>query len=55
MIITWNKDVKSRYRTSKKFPSPFTAADFSDDGKLLAYAIGYDYSAGAEGAIDSCG
>ena len=40
-IIVWNKDTKSKYKSSKKFPSPFTAASFTEDGKLLAYAIGY--------------
>ena len=25
-----------------------TTCDFSDDGKLLAYAIGYDWTKGAE-------
>jgi mRNA export factor len=47
---TWNKDHKSKYKSSKKFPSPMTAGDFSWDGNLLAYAIGYDWSMGAEGA-----
>lgn len=47
-IIVWNKDTKSKYKSSKKFPSPFTAASFTEDGKLLAYAIGYDWSKGFE-------
>ena len=45
-IIIWNKDSKSKYKASKKFPAPFTAASFTEDGKLLAYAIGYDWSKG---------
>ena len=47
-IIVWNKDTKSKYKSSKKFPAPFTAASFTEDGKLLAYAIGYDWSKGFE-------
>ena len=49
VFIIWNKDSKSKYRSSKKFPGPMTAASFSDDGKLLAYAIGYDWTKGFEG------
>ena len=47
-FYTWNKDNKSKYKTSKKFPSPITAGDFNFDGTLLAYAVGYDWSMGAE-------
>ncbi len=45
-IIIWNKDSKSKYKSSKKFPCPFTASCFTEDGKLLAYAVGYDWSKG---------
>ena len=45
-IIVWNKDTKSKYKSSKKFPAPFTSAAFTEDGKLLAYAIGYNWSVG---------
>lgn len=47
--VTWNKDTKARYRVSKKFPCPVTSGDFSEDGRLMAFAIGNDYSKGAEG------
>jgi mRNA export factor len=47
-FYTWNKDLKSKYKSSKKFPSPMTAGDFSEDGSLIAYAVGYDWSMGAE-------
>jgi len=47
-IVTWNKDTKRKYKISKKFPAPITASSFTDDGKLLAYAIGYDWSKGYE-------
>ena len=52
-MMNWNKDTKAKYRSSKKFPAPFTAVHFCDDGKMLAYAIGYDYSAGAQGGVDN--
>jgi len=29
--------------------APVTAADFSDDGSMLCYSVGYDWSRGAEG------
>ena len=48
-FFTWNKDTKSKYKSSKKFPGPICCTDFSDDGKMLVYAIGYDWSRGAEG------
>lgn len=31
---------------SKKFPSPITAADFSDDAQYFVFGIGYDYNHG---------
>lgn len=31
LYYIWNKDTKSRYKQSKKFPSPITASDFSPD------------------------
>ena len=49
-IIVWNKDTKSKYKSSKRFPASFTSASFTEDGKLLAYAIGYDWSKGYEGS-----
>lgn len=46
---TWNKDTKSKYRSSETFPEPIVAADQTQDGQLLAYGIGYDWQKGAEG------
>jgi len=48
-FVTWNKDTKSKYKGSKKMPSPVTACDFDDNANMVAYAIGYDWSRGAEG------
>ena len=42
-IVTWNKDTKSKYRSSEPFPEAIVAADQSEDGQMLAYAIGYDW------------
>lgn len=53
VITTWNKDKKSKYRSSNAFPSPICAADFNDDGTCLCYAIGYDWNKGAEGAKEA--
>ena len=47
--VTWNKDTKSKYRSSEPFPDAIVSADFNEDGSLLAYAIGYDWQRGAEG------
>lgn len=44
MFTIWNKDTKSKYKSSKKFPAPITSAAFSDDATLLAYAVGYDWA-----------
>jgi mRNA export factor len=48
-IVTWNKDNKSKLRSSHDFGQPIICADFSEDGTFLAYATGYDWSKGAEG------
>ena len=47
--FTWNKDSKSKYKSSPKFPNSLTALDFSEDGALLVFAVGYDYSQGHSG------
>lgn len=47
--VTWNKDSKARYRSSAQFPAPIVAGDQTEDGKLMAYAIGYDWAQGASG------
>ena len=49
VMVMWNKDTKSKYKSTKQFPAPFTSASFSEDGKLIAYAIGYDWGQGNEG------
>ena len=48
VLTIWNKDTKSKYKSTKKLPAPITSSCFSDDGTLLAYAIGYDWIKGYE-------
>jgi mRNA export factor len=48
--LVWNKDTKTRLKSTKPAPWPITAADFLENGTLFAFAFGYDYSKGAEGA-----
>lgn len=47
----WDKDRKDRTRTrkSERLNGPVCDIDFSDDGRVFAYAIGYDWSQGAAG------
>jgi mRNA export factor len=49
IYTTWDKDEKQKLRSSGDFGMPIVAADFSEDGVFLAYAIGYDWNKGAEG------
>jgi mRNA export factor len=45
----WDKDARSRCKAFERLPSPVTALGFSSDGKMFAYAQGYDWSRGADG------
>ena len=47
-FINWNKDTKSRYKSSKPCPFPMTVCCFSEDATILAFASGEDWSKGAE-------
>eukprot|EP00349_Pseudokeronopsis_sp_Brazil_P004957 CAMPEP_0202961206 /NCGR_PEP_ID=MMETSP1396-20130829/5266_1 /ASSEMBLY_ACC=CAM_ASM_000872 /TAXON_ID= /ORGANISM="Pseudokeronopsis sp., Strain Brazil" /LENGTH=162 /DNA_ID=CAMNT_0049680863 /DNA_START=665 /DNA_END=1153 /DNA_ORIENTATION=+ len=44
----WNKNTKSRLRSTKVAPWPVTSGDFLENGQLLAFAYGYDYGKGFE-------
>lgn len=51
MIMFWDKDRKDEARM-RKFESvgmPIVDVDFSAEGSLFAYAVGYDWSMGASG------
>ena len=50
-FITWNKDMKSKYHSSKRFSLPIQAADFSDNAQFMAYAVGYDWNQGHESSL----
>lgn len=47
----WDKDRKDHapMRRFQKMNMPICDADFSDDGSMFAYAVGYDWSRGAAG------
>lgn len=47
-FIVWNKDTKSRYKSSKPAPLPMVACDFSDDASIFAFASCEDWSKGFE-------
>jgi mRNA export factor len=44
----WNKDNKSKLKSTKPGPCPLTAGDFLENAKMYAFAIGYDWGKGAE-------
>jgi mRNA export factor len=46
--VIWNKDTKSRYKSSAKSPMPVTAAAFSKDAQILIHAHGEDWNQGAD-------
>lgn len=48
--IIWNKDTKSKYKSSKNTPLPVTAGCFSDDASVWIFATGEDWSLGAHSA-----
>lgn len=45
----WNKDEKSKLKSFTGLNEEgLTACDFSNDGKIFAYSVGYDWSKGAD-------
>ena len=48
--VTWNKDTRSRYKSSGKSGMPITAACFSKDAQIFIHAHGEDWTLGAEAA-----
>lgn len=44
----WDKDSKQRLQAMAKCGAPIPCASFSADGSILAYAVSYDWSRGAE-------
>jgi WD40 repeat protein len=48
--IIWNKDTKSRYKSSNKALLPVTCSNFSDDASILVFSSGEDWSLGGTAA-----
>jgi mRNA export factor len=46
VFVTWNKDTKSKYVSCKAMPLAMQASDVSDNGQMIGYVVGYDWSAG---------
>jgi mRNA export factor len=44
----WNKDTKSKLKSTKPAPWPITAGDYLENAQLFAFAFGYDWGKGAE-------
>ncbi|KAF6031848.1 RAE1 [Bugula neritina] len=45
----WDKDVRTKLKTSEQLNQPITACSFDSTGKIFAYAGSYDWSQGHEG------
>lgn len=51
-VFFWDKNRKSRAKAKKfsRMPAPVCDVDFYHDGSMYAYAVGYDWSKGSQGA-----
>ena len=49
-VIYWDRFAKQCLKTFTKLDGPVTAVDFKQDGSLFAYATGYDWARGLDGA-----
>ncbi|VDI26713.1 mRNA export factor, partial [Mytilus galloprovincialis] len=45
----WDKDARTKLKTSELFDQPITACNFNSQGTVFAYATSYDWSKGHEG------
>ncbi|KAJ2549082.1 RNA export factor gle2, partial [Coemansia sp. RSA 1933] len=50
-FISWDKDSRHKLKTYAKLGSPILSTAFSGDGKLFAYALGYDWAQGYKGNV----
>ncbi|VDN03614.1 unnamed protein product [Thelazia callipaeda] len=48
-ISFWDKDARTKLKTSDPLPAPITRSCMHHSGQMMAYAIGYDWSKGHEG------
>ena len=44
----WNKDTRSKLKTSLLMTQPVTSCCFSHDGQIFAYSVGYDWANGVQ-------
>ncbi|TRY72553.1 hypothetical protein TCAL_00993 [Tigriopus californicus] len=44
----WDKDARTKLKTSEPMDQPITACSFSSNGQIFAYAVSYDWSRGHE-------
>ncbi|VDD96624.1 unnamed protein product [Enterobius vermicularis] len=54
-ISFWDKDSRTKLKTSDAMPHPITCISLHGSGQILAYAVGYDWSKGHEGNNPSQG
>lgn len=40
----WDKDARTKLKTSDQMEQPITACAFNGDGQIFAYAVSYDWS-----------
>ncbi|CAB3408495.1 unnamed protein product [Caenorhabditis bovis] len=45
----WDKDARTKLKTSDAHPMSLTAADIHSSGNIMVYALGYDWSKGHDG------
>lgn len=46
----WDKDARTKLKTSEQMDNPITRCCFNARGEIFAYAVGYDWSKGHEAA-----
>ena len=44
----WDKDARTKLKTSEACEQPITKSAFNKDGQIFAYAVSYDWSKGSE-------
>ena len=44
----WDKDARTKLKTSEACEQPITKSVFNKDGQIFAYAVSYDWSKGHE-------
>lgn len=44
----WDKDARTKLKTSDQLPNPITCCTFNAQGNIFAYAVSYDWSKGHE-------